>query len=122
MVNAAAAQQARGFVAGGGAQLAARTVAVGVDRRLGHAQLAGDLLGAEMLVHEAQAFALTLREQVERLGHGVGRDRHASDSKRRLSQSVYFGSRFLRTRVLLSHRWSLFSGWHGHGEACLTSR
>ena len=66
MVNVELADDARGFVAVGDAELLAGAVAVGVDRGLRHAQLAGDLLGAEVLVDEAQAFALPLREQVDR--------------------------------------------------------
>ena len=57
--------------AGGGvtildAELAARAVAVGIHRGLGHAKFAGDLLGREMLIDQPQAFALTRREQPHR--------------------------------------------------------
>jgi len=45
------------------AQLAPGAVAVGVDRRLGHAQFAGDLLRREVLIDQPQAFALTQGEQ-----------------------------------------------------------
>ena len=71
MVNVLAAQQARGFVAVGHAEFAPGAVAIGVDGGLGELQLAGDLLGAEVLVDQAQAVALTLREQLDRTGHGV---------------------------------------------------
>jgi hypothetical protein len=46
------------------AELSPGAVAVGVHRRLRHAQLTRDLLGAEMLVDQAQAFALALGEQL----------------------------------------------------------
>jgi len=61
------AQQTGGFVAVVDAKFATGAVAVGVDRRLGHAELAGDFLRAEVLVHESQAFALTLGEQLDRV-------------------------------------------------------
>ena len=67
MVNVVAAQQAGGLVPVVHAELAPRPVAVGVDGGLGHAQLAGDLLGAEVLVDEAQALTLPLREQADRI-------------------------------------------------------
>ena len=67
-----AAQQARGFVTVGDAELAPRAVAIGVDRGLRHPQFAGDLLGAQVLVHEAQTFPFALRQQLDRAGHGVG--------------------------------------------------
>jgi len=44
------------------AELAARPIAIGVDGGLRHSQLAGDLLGAEMLVDKTQAIALALRQ------------------------------------------------------------
>jgi hypothetical protein len=80
MVNAAVlgAQQTRRLVAVGNAELAPRAVAIGVDRGLGHAELAGDLLGAEVLVDEAQAFPFALRQQLYGLAHDVGSHRHAS--------------------------------------------
>ena len=65
MVNVELADDARGFVAVGDAELLAGAVAVGVDRGLRHAQLAGDLLGAEVLVDEAQTFALPLRQELD---------------------------------------------------------
>ena len=70
--------------AGGGvaildAQLAARAVAIGVHRGLGHAEFAGDLLGRKMLIDQPQAFALTRREQPHLFfGHGVTRSHSAS--------------------------------------------
>jgi hypothetical protein len=67
MVNVEFAGEASGGVAILNAQLAPRAVAIGVDRGLGHAELAGDLLGGQVLVDKAQAFALTLREQ----SHGI---------------------------------------------------
>ena len=59
MVNIEFAGDARGGIAVVDAELAPRAVAVGVHRGLGHAELTGDLLGRQMLVHEPQAFALT---------------------------------------------------------------
>jgi hypothetical protein len=67
MVNVELAGETRGGVAVLDAELAPRAVAVGVHRGLGHAQFAGDLLRRQMLVHEAQAFALAGREQP----HGI---------------------------------------------------
>jgi hypothetical protein len=71
MVNVILAQEARRLVAIIHAELAAGAIAVGVHRGLGELQLAGDLLGAEVLVDQAQAVTLTLREQLDRTGHGV---------------------------------------------------
>ena len=45
------------------AQLPSCAVAIGVDRRLGHAELPGDLLGGEVLIDKPQAFALTRRKK-----------------------------------------------------------
>lgn len=67
MVNVDLPQQARGGVAIVDAQLAARTVAIGVDRGLGHAELAGDLFRGEMLVDQPQALPLAGRQKVERV-------------------------------------------------------
>jgi len=67
MVNGVAlvegARQTRRGVAILDAELAPRTVAIGVDRCFRHAQFAGDLLGRKMLIDQPQAFALTRREQ-----------------------------------------------------------
>jgi hypothetical protein len=75
------------------AQLAPRPIAVGVHRGLGHAQGPGDLFRRQVLVHEAQAFALALREQP----HGVIRlvvlCAHGARSKRRLGVHVYFNEK-----------------------------
>jgi len=60
-------KQPCGLVAIVDSQLAAGAVAIGVDRCLRHAELAGDFLRAEVLVHESQAFALTLGEQLDRV-------------------------------------------------------
>ena len=54
------------------AQLAPRAVAVGVDRGLGHAELPRDLLGAQVLIDQAQAFALSRRQEPDRI-HGCDR-------------------------------------------------
>ena len=60
-------------------ELAPRAVAVGVHRGLGHAELAGDLLGRQMLIHEAQAFAFARCEQPHRIfGNDVACDHSAS--------------------------------------------
>ena len=67
MVNVELAGQPGGGVAILDAELAARAVAVGVDRGFRHAQFAGDLLGRQMLIDQPQAFALTRCEQP----HGV---------------------------------------------------
>lgn len=71
MVNVHLAQQARGGVAVVHAELAAGAVAVGVHGGLGHAELAGDLLGRQVLIDQAQAFPLPGREQVNRIGGDV---------------------------------------------------
>jgi hypothetical protein len=60
-------EAARRLIAVAGAQLAAGAVAIGVDGGLGHAQFAGDLLGAQMPVHQAQTFALSRRQQKDRV-------------------------------------------------------
>lgn len=75
-------QEPGGVIAVGDAELAARTVAIGVDRGLGHPQFAGDLLGAEVAIDEAQAFPLSRRQQFDLLVHdarpsGFPSTRHA---------------------------------------------
>jgi len=75
------------------AQLAARAVAVGVHRCLGHAQLAGDLLRRKMLIDQAQAFPLTHREQPHKVVATVALCAHSVSSKRRLGRSVYFNEK-----------------------------
>ena len=45
-------------------ELAAGAVAIGVDRGLRHAELTCDLFGAEVLVHETQAFPLASGQQL----------------------------------------------------------
>ena len=62
-------QEPGGVIAVGDAELAAGTVAIGVDRGLGHPQFAGDLLGAEVAIDEAQAFPLSRRQQFDLLVH-----------------------------------------------------
>ena len=71
MVNVDLPQQARGGVAIVDAQLAARTVAIGVDRGLGHAELAADLLGRQVLVDQAQTLPLPGGQQADRAGDDV---------------------------------------------------
>jgi hypothetical protein len=99
MVNVSAAQQAGGFVAVVHPELAAGAVAIGVDGGLRHPELAGDLLGAEMLVHEAQAFSFALGQQLDGMGQIVGPNGHALHSKRRISQNVYFDAKVLSSPV-----------------------
>jgi hypothetical protein len=73
------AGQARGGVAILDAQLAAGPVAVGVDGSLRHAELARDLLRRQMLVDQAQAFALAWGEQPHRIiGYDISRGHDAS--------------------------------------------
>jgi hypothetical protein len=67
MVNVELAGEPRGGVAILDAKLAPGPVAIGVDRGLGHAQLAGDLLRRQVLVDQPQAFALAWGEQP----HGI---------------------------------------------------
>jgi hypothetical protein len=79
MVNVELTGQPRGGVAVLDAELAAGAVAVGVDRSLGHAQFAGDLFRRQMLVDQAQAFALAGRKQPHRVfGNDVACDHSAS--------------------------------------------
>ncbi len=64
------------------AQLAPRAVTVGVDRGFRHAQLAGDLLGREVLVDQTQALPLTGREQPDWiLGDETPRPHNASSKR-----------------------------------------
>ena len=67
MVNVELAGEPGGGVAILDAELAARAVAVGVHRGLGHAEFAGDLLRRKMLIDEPQAFALARRKQPHRI-------------------------------------------------------
>lgn len=60
-------QAARRLIAVGHAQFPPRTVAIGVDRRLRHAQSPGDLLGAQVTVDQPQAFPLPRGEQLDRI-------------------------------------------------------
>lgn len=64
-------QQAGGMIAVAYPQLGAGAVAIGVHRGLGHAELSGDLLGAEMPVHEAQALPLPTRQKFHLSRHAV---------------------------------------------------
>jgi hypothetical protein len=75
MVNVELPGEPGGGVAVLDAELAPGAVAVGVDGSLGHAEFAGDLLGGQMLVHQAQAFTLAWREQPHRVfGNDVACD------------------------------------------------
>ncbi len=74
------ARQPRRGVAVLDAQLAARAVAIGVHRGLGHAQFARDLLRRQMLIDQPQAFAFARRQQPDRIfGDDVSSD-HIDDS------------------------------------------
>jgi hypothetical protein len=63
MVNVELPGEAGGAVAILHAELAPRAIAIGVDRRLGHAKLTGDLFGGQVLIDQPQAFALTRRKK-----------------------------------------------------------
>ena len=90
MVNVEAARQAGGGVAILDTQLAAGAVAIGIHRGLGHAQFASDLLGRQVLVDEAQTFALARSQQVHVIVVDVIAGAHQAASKRRLLPRVYF--------------------------------
>ena len=60
-------EQAGGFVAVVHAQPLARLVEVGVDGVLGDAELAADLLGAQVLLDQAQAFTLARGQELDGL-------------------------------------------------------
>jgi hypothetical protein len=51
---------AGGFITIAGPEFAAGPVAIGVHRGLGHAQLAGDLFGAEVTINQPQTLTLSL--------------------------------------------------------------
>lgn len=96
------AEDARRLEAVIDAQLAAGAVAIGVDGRLGHAQFAGDLLGAEMLVDEAQAITLSRSQHIGNVRYVSQRPLQSlSRSKRRLSADVYFDERIHAPRAVL---------------------
>jgi hypothetical protein len=84
------ASEASGGVAILDAQLAPRTVAIGVDRGLRHAEFAGDLLRRQMLIHKPQTFAFAGGEQSHRVIDDVVACAHCASSKRRLGPPVYF--------------------------------
>jgi len=68
------ARQAGGRIAVLDAKLAPRAVAIGVDRCLGHAEFAGDLLRRKVLVDQPQAFAFAGREKPHQIiGDDVAR-------------------------------------------------
>ena len=67
-------RHARSGIAVLDAQLAPRAVAIGVDRRLRHAEFTGDLFGRKVLVDQPQAFALARREKPHQIiGDDVAR-------------------------------------------------
>lgn len=67
MVNTELAGELGRGVAVLDAELAAGAVAIGVDRSLGHAELAGDLLRRQMLIDQPQALAFAWGEQTHRI-------------------------------------------------------
>ena len=62
-------QPSGGLIAVAGAQLAPGAVAIGVDRGLGHAQLTGDLFGAEVPIDQPQALAFARRQTFDKIHH-----------------------------------------------------
>ena len=90
MVNVGLPREAGRGVAILDSELAARAVAIGVHRGLGHAELAGDLLGRQVLVDQAQAIALAGREQSYRIFGDDVPCAHGAFTKRRLAAFVYF--------------------------------
>lgn len=70
MVNIELPQQAGGLEAVIHAQLAARAVAIGVDRGFRHAEFARDLLRAEVLVDQPQAVTFALGKQFDSVHPG----------------------------------------------------
>jgi transcriptional regulator with XRE-family HTH domain len=98
------ARQACGGVAILDAQLAPRAVAIGVDRGLRHAEFAGDLLGRQVLVDEAQAFALAGGEQPHGIVDDVVACSHGESSKRRLASPVYFKAKIGPPWASVPHR------------------
>jgi hypothetical protein len=102
MVNVVPPQEAGRLVPVVHAELASGAVAIGVHRRLRHPQLSSDLLRAQVLIDEAQAFAFALRQQLDGARHGVGPCGHGETSKRRLFRSVYLYGRINDVRVDLS--------------------
>jgi hypothetical protein len=63
-------------------ELAPRAIAVGVHRRLGHAELAGDLLRRKVLIDEPEALALARRKKPGRIIDDVRSCAHNPDTKR----------------------------------------
>ena len=71
--------------AGGGVtvadpQLAARTIAIGVDRGLRHAQLASDLLGAEVPIDQTQTVALPRSQKLNCICGGLDLCAHKTNT------------------------------------------
>ncbi|MDB5424237.1 MAG: hypothetical protein JWQ29_1653 [Phenylobacterium sp.] len=80
MVKIELAGQAGGGITVVHAELAAGAVAIGVDRGLGHAELAGDLLGRQMLIDQAQAFTLSRRKKPGGIIHDIRSCAHSPDT------------------------------------------
>ena len=74
------------------AQLAPRAVTIGVHRSFRHAELAGDLLRRQMLIHQPQAIAFAVGEQSHRVFDNVVARSHSGRIKRRLGARVYFNA------------------------------
>ena len=65
-------EASRGVVPIVGAQFPPRSVAIGVDRGLGHAQFSGDLFGTQMTIDQPQAFTLPRGQAFDGvLSHGL---------------------------------------------------
>jgi len=69
-------ERARGGVAVRNPQLAAGAVAIGVDRRLRHAELSRDLLGAQVPIDKPQTLALSGGQKLDRVHAAVCRCAH----------------------------------------------
>ena len=70
-------QKARCLIAVLDAQALARLVEMGVDGVLGDAELAADLLGAQMVMDQPQALAFARRQQLDGLGGRLSQLAHA---------------------------------------------
>lgn len=73
-------QSAGGGVAVRNAELAAGPITIGVDRGLRHPELAGDLLGTQMAIDQAQAFALPWGQKLDRVRDAVTRCAHRTNT------------------------------------------
>lgn len=78
-------EAAGGFIAVANAQFPPRPIAIGINRGFGHAQLPGDLFGAQVAVDETQAFTLPWREAFNGI---VDRDLRAAHKANTLTTRV----------------------------------